>query len=793
MNTNYRNICKPAPLLVYSLGITPTSMLRTILLLSLALPFSFSLLIGQYTPGQTYFGTDNFIEYHAGDLPIIVSAPHGGYLSPGTIPNRNCSACVTVRDSRTEEMAYQIDSAIQVLFGGHPHIIINKLARTKLDANREIVEAAQGNAQAETAWTEYHSFIQSAKNQARGAFGSVLYIDLHGHGHTIQRLELGYLLSRAELQNSNADLDAVNFQDSSSIKHLSNVLNPGASFAEILRGSDCMGEFLVEHGFPSTPSATDTAPAPADPYFSGGYNTVRHGSRASSEINGIQFELNWTGVRDNADNRSAFSRGLACAIRDYLDRWFFDVDAWVPGHLVTSTADHGPGTLRDALLGAEDGDVVTFAASLNGDTIRLEKELRICTQVTVQGPGFGLLAVSGGDSTRLIRIMKTDSAVIRGLSLVRGNSPGGEDGGGLLVEGTVRLASCKLADNYADDDGGGLSINENGVAYLDSCTISNNSCGDDGGGLRNFLGTLAINHTTVSGNSSPSFGGGLSSNGTVKIEASTFTQNQANSVGGGMRSFGGSVSILNSTFEGNTSGDRAGGISTSIDIDLNFCTLVNNTATNTGGGIRSTGANCTLQNTLIAKNTSPTGPDVAINGGAFVSNGYNFIGDSTGSAWLSATADQLGNSVSPIDPLILPLTNNGGPTPTVALSPSSPCVDLANSSGAPATDQRGQLRISNGQADIGAFEYYVPVHLLADEIANDFKLYPNPGRNLISYEFSKRGNYELTVGNMLGQIIWQTAVRDAQDGRLDVSTWAEGTYWIRVNGDLSSERIFMVR
>ncbi len=118
----------------------------------------------QYTPGETYFGTNDYIEYHAGNIPVIISVPHGGYLEPTSIPDRACSGCVTVRDSFTEELAYDINDALPKVFGGHPHIIINKLARVKLDANREIVEAALGDPQAETAWYEYHDFIQASKD-----------------------------------------------------------------------------------------------------------------------------------------------------------------------------------------------------------------------------------------------------------------------------------------------------------------------------------------------------------------------------------------------------------------------------------------------------------------------------------------------------------------------------------------------------------------------------------------------------------------------------------------------------
>lgn len=687
-----------------------TSFLISLLSLvhALMLP-AFSL--AQYTPGNTYFGANNYIEYHAGDLPIIISAPHGGYLTPASIPDRACSGCTTVRDGWTEELAYKIDSAIQVVFGGHPHIIINKLARTKLDANREIVEAALGNPIAEAAWFEYHDFVQASKDACVGSYGTALYIDLHAHGHAIQRIELGYLLTRTELQLSDATLDAQNFQDSCSIQHLKNVQNPAASFSSILRGSDCMGELLTNRGYPSTPSASDPAPAPTDPYFSGGYNTVRHGSRDSSVINGIQFETNYTGIRNNNANRDAFARGLTCAIRSYLDQWYFDLDNWDPGHLVTSNADAGPGTLRNALLGAEDGTVITFDGALSGDTIRLEKELRLCSDVTIQGPGAGLLAVSGEGSTRILRIMRGNTVEVSGLSLVKGWVPAGQDAGAVMVEGSIRLTHCTIADNFASDDGGAIVVLDSfSMAHLDSCMVSGNSCGDDGGAMRCLEGTLVLNGTTVHDNFSPSNGGGLSGNGNVIIKSSTFSQNLASSNGGAIRNFGGgTVDCTNSTFAGNISSYRGGGISSGAHVDLEFCTLVNNTATSLGGGIRlPTGGTCNLRNTLVAGNSGSGGADVSMFSGAFVSNGNNLIGDTTGSGWTAAAADQLGNTASPVDPLVLSLAANGGPTETVALQTGSPCLEQGNAAGAPAFDQRGHDRVFGLQPDIGAFEFCIP-------------------------------------------------------------------------------------
>src|SRR5438045_8503037 len=73
-------------------------------------------------------------------------------------------------------------------------------------------------------------------------------------------------------------------------------------------------------------------------------------------------------------------------------------------------------------------------------------------------------------------------------------------------------------------------------------------------------------------------------------------------------------------------------------------------------------------------------------------------------------------TVTNTDPLLGPLADNGGPTRTHALLPGSPAINAGNSSGAPATDQRGAGRV--GPVDIGAYEF-VPTNRLVDITADE--------------------------------------------------------------------------
>ena len=54
---------------------------------------------GPYVENSIYFGHGNYIEYHAGTLPIILSASHGGWMEPTEIADRTQG--VTAIDTKT--------------------------------------------------------------------------------------------------------------------------------------------------------------------------------------------------------------------------------------------------------------------------------------------------------------------------------------------------------------------------------------------------------------------------------------------------------------------------------------------------------------------------------------------------------------------------------------------------------------------------------------------------------------------------------------------------------------------
>jgi N-formylglutamate amidohydrolase len=270
-----------------------------------------------YAPGSTYFGRNAYIEFHAGTLPIIVSAPHGGSLEPAEIPSRTSGTTVT--DVATEDLARALADALASKTGRQPSLVICRLKRTKIDVNRDIGEGAQGNPHAEQAWNEFHAFLDAAGALAAAAHGRALLVDVHGHGHPKPRVEIGYLLDAADLDRPDADLDDPAWARQSSIRTLA--AESGLRFSALLRGPESLGGRLDRAGYLAVPGPTTSSPG-SDPYFAGGYITRRHGSADGGPVSAVQLELPSPGVRDTPASRAHFAAVLADALASYFAAHF---------------------------------------------------------------------------------------------------------------------------------------------------------------------------------------------------------------------------------------------------------------------------------------------------------------------------------------------------------------------------------------------------------------------------------------------------------------------------------------
>jgi hypothetical protein len=267
-------------------------------------------------------GTNGYIGYLPGNMPLVISIPHGGYLLPDDVPERPCVNCAKNQDIFTIEIGVGIRDAVFQMTGFYPFVIINNLHRTRLDPNRNIEEAANGNKNAEEAWNQFQNYIDSAIAEVQNRFGKGLYIDLHGHRHVIKRTELGYLLSSEELQLEDDLLDMDSFVEYSSIRSLINNNLYGYSYSQLVRGPKSFGSMLDSLGYPSVPSYASPFPEIGEPYFSGGYNTARHGSSRGGTVDGLQIELD-EDIRSDQLKRELLVSDLATVLVDFLRIYYF--------------------------------------------------------------------------------------------------------------------------------------------------------------------------------------------------------------------------------------------------------------------------------------------------------------------------------------------------------------------------------------------------------------------------------------------------------------------------------------
>ena len=281
----------------------------------------------KYKPGAAYWGRKNYIEYVAGDLPVIISSPHGGFLKPSEIPNRTWG--VLGSDTGSQEKTFEVANYLKKITGRQPHLIINRLHRSKLDANREIKEAAQGSKWSEQAWTEYHQFIGAARDWVTKRCGGGHYFDFHTNAHSAKWVELGHLLTSSDLDRSDTALNDSSYINKSSMQTLGGTA--GVNFPEIVRGPSSLGGLLISRGYKAVPSPKYPHPN-GQGFFSGGYNTSRHGSKSGGVIDGTQVE-SYVSFINNEAGRDDYSLKLAQSIGAFLElhyQFVLEDYAWSP-------------------------------------------------------------------------------------------------------------------------------------------------------------------------------------------------------------------------------------------------------------------------------------------------------------------------------------------------------------------------------------------------------------------------------------------------------------------------------
>lgn len=252
------------------------------------------------------------------------------------------------------------------------------------------------------------------------------------------------------------------------------------------------------------------------------------------------------------------------------------------------------------------------------------------------------------------------------------------------------ILDCTFAYNSATIGGGAIFSTDRCSPLIAHCDIINNSSGNYGGGILNdLLSSPVITHCTVASNSAR-FGGGIFNSGaSPNISCSTLFGNSA-TYGGGIQNQSSPARIANCTMAGNSASTQGGAIhNSSSSPAIAQCTVSGNSP----DGIYNLDSDPSIANCILWTN-APT---------AQMRNADTTSAPNV--AWCVIQGGYPGGSnIITADPLLQPLGDYGGPTPTLRISIGSPAIDAGIPGPTFSTnDQRGFPR--DAQPDIGACEF----------------------------------------------------------------------------------------
>ena len=277
--------------------------------------------------------------------------------------------------------------------------------------------------------------------------------------------------------------------------------------------------------------------------------------------------------------------------------------------IVTTLADSGEGSLRDAVTQSFAVAPVSFAIS--GTIVLTSGELNITAPVSISGPGAPNLAISGGHNSRIFTIGVSNSVTISDLTIRDGQAAIDLGGGGIYNLGNLRLKNCLVSSNRSGDGFGlfttihsagiGGGIQNDGVMSVVGCTLAGNKAGNGG----SVSGGFGYGYGGSGG-----YGGGIGNTGIMLVTNCTIAGNSCGTGGSGQPLVSGPFVVIPGG-PGNDGG--GGGIYNSGALTLAAVTICSNTCSANsfgGGGLAQDGSPPALDSTIVANNSAPKAPDV---------------------------------------------------------------------------------------------------------------------------------------------------------------------------------------
>ncbi len=315
--------------------------------------------------------TPSLVTVGRGDLPIILSAPHGGRDEIPGVPARKGDGVqrfVPRSDSNTDRLTERLADAIEKRMGKRPYVVIARFHRRYVDANRRKELAVESPA-AESTYRDYHDAVRSAREDVIRRWGSGILLDLHG-------------------QSSEPDAIIRGTQNGETTEFLIRRFGE-----EALIGKSSLFGRLAEQEFSIIP----TVGSKDDEHsrYRGGFIVQSYGSRRGGTVDAIQLEL---GIRlRSADALPETAEKLAKAIEAFADDYLPDDLLPTSDNAPSSSPDRrirvgvyfdvGTGKSRNDVIDALDRYDDVSIVRLNAEDIRTGKLADI--DVLIQPGGSG--------------------------------------------------------------------------------------------------------------------------------------------------------------------------------------------------------------------------------------------------------------------------------------------------------------------------------------------------------------------------------------------------------------------
>ncbi len=251
---------------------------------------------------QTY-ATNEFLQVQRGELPIIITAPHGGSLAIPGVPRRlgpeverTSGKFVTGQDTRTFELATATAKRVEEITGKKPYLVASKAHRQFMDPNRPEKEGVE-HEKARVVHAAFHGQVREFVDELRKQFpNGALLLDIHGQATSAETIFRG-------TQNGTTVMKMVERHG-----------------AVALTGEESILGYLASKGIKVSPTNTPPGTPPESKGFGGGHIVRTYGSHTTNGVDAIQLEFGG-GFRMDVKKREATAKTLAEAIKVYTEKY----------------------------------------------------------------------------------------------------------------------------------------------------------------------------------------------------------------------------------------------------------------------------------------------------------------------------------------------------------------------------------------------------------------------------------------------------------------------------------------